>query len=50
MDLEIFLEREKSLELEIERLGKTAGQIQGDIEHNRGEVLNEPTNPSTWSD
>ena len=28
LDLEIFLEREKSLELEVEKLGKTSEQIQ----------------------
>jgi hypothetical protein len=33
--LKVFLEKEKSLKLEVERLGKSAEQIQIDIDRNR---------------
>ena len=35
LDLEIFLEKEKSLDLQVERLGKSPGEIQRDVERNR---------------
>ncbi len=35
LDLEVFLEKEKSLKLEIERLGKSPEQIQSEIERQR---------------
>jgi Mg-chelatase subunit ChlD len=49
LDLEIFLEKEKKLELEIKRLGKTPAEIQRDIERNREESLSRPPQlpPST---
>jgi len=37
LELEIFLEREKKLKLEVERLGKTPEEIQRDIERQRQE-------------
>ena len=45
LDLEVFLEREKSLKLEVERLGKTPEQIQTDIERNREESLKKSAFP-----
>jgi hypothetical protein len=39
LDLEVFLERERSLKLEVERLGKSPDKIQGEIERNRKENL-----------
>ena len=35
LDLEIFLEKEKKLQVEIERLGKTGEDIQAEVERNR---------------
>jgi hypothetical protein len=43
LDLEIFLEKEKKLELEIQRLGRTPAEIQRDVERNRQESLTRPT-------
>ncbi len=40
LELEVFLEKEKKLQLEIERLGKTPSEIQRDIERNREDSLN----------
>jgi hypothetical protein len=45
LDLEIFLEKERKLDLEIKRLGKTPEEIQRDVERNRQESLNRPTQP-----
>jgi hypothetical protein len=45
--LEVFLEREKSLKLEVERLGKTADQIQREVERNREEGLRQSSTPPT---
>jgi hypothetical protein len=39
LDLEVFLEKEKSLKLEVERLDKSADQIQKDIDRNRKESM-----------
>ena len=39
LDLEIFLEREKNLKLEIDRLGKSPEQIQREVEADRPEGL-----------
>ncbi|MGH7930347.1 MAG: VWA domain-containing protein [Candidatus Binatia bacterium] len=49
LDLEIFLEKERKLELEIKRLGKSPAEIQRDIERNREESLSRPQQlpPST---
>jgi von Willebrand factor type A domain len=41
LDLEVSLEKEKHLKLEVERLGKSAEQIQIDIDRNRREGLNQ---------
>jgi hypothetical protein len=38
LELEVFLEREKNLKLEVERLDKSAEQIERDIEQNRERV------------
>jgi hypothetical protein len=35
LDLEVFLEKEKKLQIEIERLGKTAEEIQREVERLR---------------
>ena len=40
LDLEIFLEKEKKLQLEIERLGKTGEEIQRDVERLRQQGVN----------
>jgi Mg-chelatase subunit ChlD len=50
LDLEIFLEKEKKLELEIKRLGKTPAEIQRDIERNREESLSRPPQPPPSTD
>jgi hypothetical protein len=42
LELEIFLEREKKLKLEVERLGKSAEEIQRDAERQRQESLRRP--------
>jgi carboxymethylenebutenolidase len=47
LDLEVFLEREKSLKLEVERLGKSAEQIQRDVERNKEESLRQSPTPPT---
>lgn len=52
LELEVFLEREKKLKLEVERLGKTQEEIQQDIERARQGGLGRsqgqlPTNPGT---
>jgi Glucodextranase, domain B len=49
LDLEIFLEKEKKLELEIKRLGRSPAEIQRDVERAREESLRRPQQvpPST---
>ena len=42
LELEVFLEKEKKLQLEVERLGKTQSEIQHDIERNREDSLSRP--------
>lgn len=42
LELEIFLEREKKLKLEVERLGKTPEEIQRDVDRQRQEGLRRP--------
>ena len=42
LELEVFLEKEKKLQLEVERLGKTQSEIQRDIERNRADSLSRP--------
>ena len=42
LDLEIFLEKERKLELEIKRLGRSPAEIQRDVERNREESLRRP--------
>ena len=37
LDLEVFLEREKNLKLQVERLGKSSDQIRSDVDRNRKE-------------
>lgn len=54
LELEVFLEKEKKLQLEVDRLGKTQSEIQHDIEQNREESLGRqqqlppPTERSPW--
>ena len=50
LDLEVFLEREKNLKLEVERLGKSSDQIQRDVERNREEGLRKSTSPAPPTD
>lgn len=45
LDLEVFLEKEKSLDLEVERLGKSPDQIQGEIEGSRRSSGTAPVPP-----
>jgi hypothetical protein len=42
LDLEVFLEKEKKLKLEVERLGKSPEQIQQDVQRNREDALRRP--------
>ncbi|HEY7218299.1 MAG TPA: VWA domain-containing protein [Candidatus Binatia bacterium] len=42
LELEIFLEKEKNLQLEVDRLGKSSGDIQREIERNRQDTLGRP--------
>jgi Mg-chelatase subunit ChlD len=42
LELEIFLEKEKKLQLEVDRLGKSQSDIQRDIERNRQDTLSRP--------
>jgi len=42
-ELEIFLERERKLKLEVERLGKTQAEIQRDVERGREDSLRRPS-------
>jgi Mg-chelatase subunit ChlD len=50
LDLEIFLEKEKKLELEIKRLGRSSAEIQRDVERNREESLRRPQQPPPLTD
>ncbi|HUK42545.1 MAG TPA: VWA domain-containing protein [Candidatus Acidoferrales bacterium] len=42
LDLDVFLEREKNLKLQVERLGKSQAQIEQDVEQNRQDSLSRP--------
>jgi Mg-chelatase subunit ChlD len=42
LELEIFLEKEKKLKLEVERLGRSPADIQRDVERNREDSLRHP--------
>jgi len=42
LELEIFLEKEKKLKLEVERLGRSPAEIQRDVERNREDSLRRP--------
>jgi len=42
LDLEVFLEKERKLKLEVERLGRSATEIQRDVERNREDSLRRP--------
>ena len=46
LELEVFLEKEKKLQLEVDRLGRTQADIQQDIERNRQNGLNRPGLPA----
>jgi von Willebrand factor type A domain-containing protein len=50
LDLEIFLEREKNLRLEIDRLGKSPQQLQREIEAGRQEGLKKSSGPFPAAD
>jgi hypothetical protein len=43
LDLEIFLEKEKKLDLEIRRLGRSQAEIQRDVERNREDSVRRPS-------
>ena len=47
LNLEVFIEREKSLKLEVERLGRSLDQIQRDVERNQEEGLRQSSTPPT---
>jgi hypothetical protein len=42
LDLEIFLEKERKLQLEVERLGRSPAEIQRDVERHREDSLKRP--------
>lgn len=42
LELEVFLEREKNLKLQVERLGKSQAEIQQETERNREDSLKRP--------
>ncbi len=42
LELEVFLEKEKKLKLEVERLGRSPAEIQRDVERNREDSLRRP--------
>src|SRR5262245_5382565 len=42
LELEVFLEKERKLKLEVERLGRSATEIQRDVERNREDSLRRP--------
>jgi len=42
LDLEIFLEKEKNLQLEVNRLGKSPAEVQREVERNRQDSLSKP--------
>lgn len=42
LELEVFLEKEKKLQLEVDRLGKSSADIQREIERNRQDGLTRP--------
>lgn len=46
LELEVFLEKEKRLQLEVDRLGRTQADIQRDIERNRQDGLSRPSPPT----
>ena len=43
LELEVFLEREKKLKLEVERLGRSQAEIQRDVERGREDSLRRPS-------
>jgi von Willebrand factor type A domain/Glucodextranase, domain B len=45
LELEVFLEKEKNLQLEVDRLGKNAGEIQREIDRNRQDGLTPQPHP-----
>jgi hypothetical protein len=49
LDLEVFLDKEKRLDLEVERLGKTPEQIQREIDSSRQVSGNSPAVPPVES-
>jgi hypothetical protein len=42
LELEVFLEKERKLKLEVERLGRSPAEIQRDVERNREDSLRRP--------
>jgi hypothetical protein len=50
LELEVFLEKEKKLQLEVERLGKSAAEIQREVERNRQSGLGRPAQQPPLTD
>lgn len=50
LELEVFLEKEKSLKLEVERLGKSREEIQREIDRSRGDSLRRSQEPPPASE
>jgi Mg-chelatase subunit ChlD len=46
LELEVFLEKEKKLQLEVDRLGKSAAEIQREVERHRQDSLGRPALPA----
>jgi hypothetical protein len=42
LELEIFLEKERKLQVQIERLGRSPAEIQRDVERNREQSVKQP--------
>jgi hypothetical protein len=42
LELEVFLEKEKKLKLEVDRLGRSPSEIQSEVERNREDSLRRP--------
>lgn len=50
LELEVFLEKEKKLQLEVDRLGKSAAEIRREVERSRQDSFSRPAQPLPPSD
>jgi hypothetical protein len=50
LELEVFLEKEKKLQLEVDRLGKSAAEIQREVDRNRQDSFGRPAQLAPPSD